>query len=106
VLSDAVGDALTAAGVEYRVQRAGSLFSVFFGPLAAASGVRDYAQAQAAETYRYTPFFHSLLDAGINLPPSVFEAWFVSAAHDDEAVNRILDALPAAAKAAAKATPR
>jgi glutamate-1-semialdehyde 2,1-aminomutase len=104
VLSGAVDEALTAAGVEHRVQRAGSLFSVFFGPLAAASGVRDYAQAQAAETYRYTPFFHSLLGAGVNLPPSVFEAWFVSAAHDDAAVNRILDALPAAARAAATAT--
>ncbi|MFI9485129.1 glutamate-1-semialdehyde 2,1-aminomutase [Promicromonospora sp. NPDC052451] len=103
VLSDAVGEALSAAGVEHRVQRAGSLFSVFFGPLAAASGVRDYAQAQAAETYRYTPFFHAMLDAGINLPPSVFEAWFVSAAHDDAAVTRILDALPAAARAAAAA---
>jgi glutamate-1-semialdehyde 2,1-aminomutase len=77
---------------------------VFFGPLAAASGVRDYAQAQAAETYRYTPFFHSLLEAGVNLPPSVFEAWFVSAAHDDAAVSRVLDALPDAARAAAAAT--
>lgn len=104
VLSDAVGAALSAAGVEHRVQRAGSLFSVFFGPLAAASGVRDYAQAQAAETYRYTPFFHSMLESGVNLPPSVFEAWFVSAAHDDAAVNRILDALPPAARAAAAAT--
>jgi glutamate-1-semialdehyde 2,1-aminomutase len=104
VLSDAVGDALSAAGVEHRVQRAGSLFSVFFGPLAAASGVRDYAQAQAAETYRYTPFFHSMLESGVNLPPSVFEAWFVSAAHDDAAVSRILDALPAAARAAAAAS--
>lgn len=103
VLSDAVGAALSAAGVEHRVQRAGSLFSVFFGPLAAASGVRDYAQAQAAETYRYPPFFHSMLESGVNLPPSVFEAWFVSAAHDDAAVSRILDALPAAARAAAAA---
>jgi glutamate-1-semialdehyde 2,1-aminomutase len=104
VLSDAVGEALSAAGVAHRVQRAGSLFSVFFGPLAAASGVRDYAQAQAAETYRYTPFFHSMLESGVNLPPSVFEAWFVSAAHDDTAVSRILEALPAAARAAAAAS--
>lgn len=104
VLSDAVGEELSAAGVAHRVQRAGSLFSVFFGPLAAASGVRDYAQAQAAETYRYTPFFHSMLESGVNLPPSVFEAWFVSAAHDDAAVSRILDALPAAARAAAAAS--
>ncbi|GAB4086928.1 glutamate-1-semialdehyde 2,1-aminomutase [Myceligenerans cantabricum] len=104
-LADAVGDACSAAGVEHAVQRAGSLFSVFFGPLAAASGVRDYRQAQAQEVFRYTAFFHAMLDAGITLPPSVFEAWFVSAAHDDDAVNRVLDALPAAARAAAGATP-
>lgn len=102
-LSGAVGEALSAAGVEHRVQRAGSLFSVFFGPLAAASGVRDYAQAQAQEAFRYTALFHSMLESGVNLPPSVFEAWFVSAAHDDAAVNRILEALPAAARAAAAA---
>jgi glutamate-1-semialdehyde 2,1-aminomutase len=46
-----------------------------------------------------------MLDAGVSLPPSVFEAWFVSAAHDDRALQRIADALPAAAKAAAAATP-
>jgi glutamate-1-semialdehyde 2,1-aminomutase len=47
-----------------------------------------------------------MLDAGVSLPPSVFEAWFVSAAHDDAAIARILEALPAAAKAAAAATLR
>ena len=45
-----------------------------------------------------------MLDAGVSLPPSVFEAWFVSNAHDERAVNRILEALPAAARAAAEAT--
>ncbi|MEU2202069.1 glutamate-1-semialdehyde 2,1-aminomutase [Isoptericola sp. NPDC019482] len=103
-IATALGEALSAEGVEHRVQRAGSLFSTFFGPFAAAEGVRDYAQAQAQEAYRYRALFHALLDAGVNLPPSVFEAWFVSAAHDDDAVNRILDALPAGARAAAAAT--
>jgi glutamate-1-semialdehyde 2,1-aminomutase len=46
-----------------------------------------------------------MLDSGVSLPPSVFEAWFVTAAHDDRAIARILDALPAAAAAAASATP-
>jgi len=103
-VATALGEALTAEGVEHRVQRAGSLFSVFFGPLAAAHGVRDYAQAQAQEAFRYRALFHAMLEAGVNLPPSVFEAWFVSAAHDDAAVSRILDALPAGARAAARAT--
>ncbi|MBD5785750.1 glutamate-1-semialdehyde 2,1-aminomutase [Cellulosimicrobium terreum] len=103
VLSKAVSEALDAAGVAHVVQRAGSLFSVFFGDLAASVGVQDYAQAQAQETFRYRAFFHAMLDAGVNLPPSVFEAWFVSAAHDDDAVARIIDAFPAAARAAASA---
>ncbi len=102
-VATAVGRALDAEGVPHRVQRTGSLFSVFFGPDAQADGVRTYAQAQAQEAFRYRAFFHSMLDAGVNLPPSVFEAWFVSAAHDDAAVERILAALPAGARAAAQA---
>ena len=55
------------------------------------------------DSFRFAPFFHSMLDAGVTLPPSVFEAWFLSSAHDDAALSRILDALPAAARAAASA---
>ena len=47
--------------------------------------MRDFAGAQAAETFRYAPFFHAMLDAGVYLPPSAFEAWFVNAAMDDDA---------------------
>ena len=99
----AVGEALDAAGVPHRVQRVGSLFSVFFGPGPAAGPVIDYGQAQAQETFRHPPFFHALLDQGVHLPPSVFEAWFVSAAHDDAALDQIVTALPRAAQAAAAA---
>ncbi|UWX96357.1 glutamate-1-semialdehyde 2,1-aminomutase [Arthrobacter zhaoxinii] len=102
-LSAAVSAALEAAGVDHSIQRAGSLFSVAFGT--SATGVHNYEQAQAQESFRYKPFFHSMLDAGVYLPPSVFEAWFLSGAHDDAAMNRIYDALPAAAKAAAEAQP-
>lgn len=102
VLAGEVSRTLDAEGVPHRVQRAGSLFSVMFGSAAAAGGVHDYAAAQAQETFRYPPFFHAMLDAGIWLPPSLFEAWFVSAAHDDDTVGRILEALPAAARAAAR----
>jgi glutamate-1-semialdehyde 2,1-aminomutase len=104
-LSAAVGHALDAEGVPHRVQRAGNLFSVMFGPGPATSGVHDYAGVQAQETFRYPPFFHAMLDAGVYLPPSLFEAWFLSAAHDDDAIGRILDALPGAARAAAGARP-
>lgn len=101
VVSTAVSDALTAAGVEHSVQRAGNLFSFAFGEFPA--GPRDYAEVQSQQAFRYPPFFHAMLDAGVSLPPSVFEAWFVTAAHDDEAISRILDALPVAAAAAASA---
>ena len=100
----AVSAALTAEGVAHAIQRAGNLFSVVFGP-GAAAGVRDYGGAQAQEVYRHAPFFHAMLAGGVNLPPSVFEAWFVSAAHDDAALGRIVSALPAAARAAAAARP-
>ncbi|GAA0572625.1 glutamate-1-semialdehyde 2,1-aminomutase [Paractinoplanes ferrugineus] len=101
--ADAVGNlvtaALTAHGVAHRVQRAGTLFSVFFTD----APVTDYAAARATETFRYPPFFHTLLDRGVYLPPSPFESWFVSAAHDDKALDLLASALPAAARAAAAA---
>ena len=100
-LSNAVSAALSAEGVEHTVQRAGSLFSFAFTPTAPV----DYDDVRAQQAWRYPPFFHAMLDAGVNLPPSVYEAWFVTAAHDETAVSRVLDALPAAAKAAAAATP-
>jgi glutamate-1-semialdehyde 2,1-aminomutase len=46
-----------------------------------------------------------MLARGVYLPPSAFEAWFLSAAHDDAALERITDALPHAARAAAAARP-
>jgi glutamate-1-semialdehyde 2,1-aminomutase len=93
--------ALTDAAVTHQVSRAGNFLSVFF----AEEPVRDFAAARASETWRFPAFFHSLLDAGVYAPPSAFEAWFVSAALDDEAFERIADALPAAARAAAQARP-
>ena len=99
-ISTAVSAALSAEGVAHSIQHAGNLFSVAFrdnAPL-------NYADVKAQDSFRFPPFFHSMLAAGVSLPPSVFEAWFVSAAHDDTAVSRILEALPAAAKAAAAAT--
>ena len=93
--------ALTDAAVTHQVSRAGNFLSVFF----AEEPVRDFAAARASETWRFPAFFHSLLDAGVYAPPSAFEAWFVSAALDDEAFERIADALPTAARAAAQARP-
>ncbi len=96
--------ALAKEGVPHRVQTAGSLFSVFF----ADAPVRDYDDARRQDVRPFAAFFHAMLARGVYLPPSAFEAWFVSAAHDERAVERIADALPEAARAAAEAaaTPR
>lgn len=96
-LQAAVGEALSAASVPHRVQAAGNLFSVFF----TADPVDDYAAAKRQDTQAFSRFFGAMLDQGVMLPPSAFEAWFLSAAHDDEAMATILAALPAAARAAA-----
>ena len=102
-ISEVVSAALTEQGVPHRVQRAGSLFSFMFGQRAAKQGVSDYEAARAQETWRYGPFFHAFLEAGVGLPPSVFEAWFVSAAHGEAELEAIAAAAPAAARAAARA---
>ncbi|MBA3524682.1 MAG: aminotransferase class III-fold pyridoxal phosphate-dependent enzyme, partial [Geodermatophilaceae bacterium] len=99
-LQRAVGAALSTAGVPHTVASAGSMFSVFFTD----RPVRDYDDARTQDTACYTPFFHAMLDRGVYLPPSAFESWFVSAAHDDAALDRVLDALPHAARAAAEVT--
>ncbi|GAB2939281.1 glutamate-1-semialdehyde 2,1-aminomutase [Nonomuraea fastidiosa] len=96
-VGDAASEALRAAGVPHRLQRAGSLFSIFFTD----AEVTNFDEARTQNTEAFTAFFHSMLDQGVYLPPSAYEAWFLSAAHDDEALGRIADALPAAAKAAA-----
>jgi glutamate-1-semialdehyde 2,1-aminomutase len=92
--------ALTAQGVPFRLQEAGSLFSFFLG---VADPVRDFGEARGQSGAAYAAFFHAMLDGGIYLPPSPYEAWFLSAAHDDAAIGRIAEALPAAARAAAAA---
>jgi glutamate-1-semialdehyde 2,1-aminomutase len=93
-------DALRAAGVPFWLAEAGNLFSVFLGRT---EPVRCYAEAREQSTAAYAAFFHAMLDGGVYLPPSGYEAWFLSAAHDETAVSRIADALPAAARAAAAA---
>ncbi|TDD11578.1 glutamate-1-semialdehyde-2,1-aminomutase [Nonomuraea deserti] len=95
----AVSEALAAAGVPHRLQRAGSLFSIFFTE----SEVTSFEEARTQDTAAFTAFFHAMLEQGVYLPPSAYEAWFLSASHDDEALQRVADALPAAAKAAAAA---
>jgi glutamate-1-semialdehyde 2,1-aminomutase len=90
-------EALEKEGVEHRVNAAGSLFSVFF----CEHHVVDYATATQQNVLRYKAFFHEMLARGVYLPPSAYEAWFVGASHDDAALERVAEALPHAARAAA-----
>jgi glutamate-1-semialdehyde 2,1-aminomutase len=92
-----VTESLDAAGVPHVVQSSGTMFSVFFTP----EPVRDFDGASRQDVGAFAAFFHAMLDAGVHLPPSAYEAWFLSAAHDDRAVQTVLDALPGAARAAA-----
>ncbi|BDZ56719.1 hypothetical protein GCM10025872_03760 [Barrientosiimonas endolithica] len=95
-IADAASRELTTAGVAHTVQWAGSMFSVFFRD----QPVRTYDDAKSQDTGAFSRFFTALLQQGVHLPPSAFEAWFVSAAHDEAAVEQVLAALPAAARAA------
>ncbi len=101
VLQAEVGAALSAVGVPHVIQAAGNLFSVFF--VTGVDSVPDFATASGQSTEAYAAFFHAMLDQGVYLPPSAYEGWFLSSAHDDGAMDRIVTALPAAARAAAVA---
>ncbi len=100
-LSTAVGEELTRAGVPHVVQAGGNMFSLFLG--IDGGTVRDFAAASQQDTSAYKAFFHSMLDQGVYLPPSAYEAWFLSAAHDERALTHVIDALPRAAREAAAA---
>jgi glutamate-1-semialdehyde 2,1-aminomutase len=100
-----VGDALGEAGVPHVISAAGNLFSVFFVEDDDVTEVRDFEGARRQAQHRFRAFFHAMLAHGVYLPPSAFEGWFLSAAHDEDAVERIAAALPHAASAAAAARP-
>jgi glutamate-1-semialdehyde 2,1-aminomutase len=91
-----VSSALSRHGVAHQVQSAGNLFSLFFTD----EPVRDYAQARRQDTATFARFFHAMLDHGVWLPPSAFEAWFVSAAHTEDDLLVIEQAADAAASVA------
>lgn len=96
-IAQASSQALAAEGVPHVVQWAGSMFSVFFRE----DPVRDYDDARDQDGAAFGRFFHAMLERGVHLPASAFEAWFVSGAHDEQALDVIISALPAAARAAA-----
>ena len=100
-LSSLISEALTREGVVHHMQRATTMLSIRF----AEGQGRNFDDMEAADTSRYAPFFHALLDNGVFAPPSVFETWFVSTALTDADFEQIETALVPAAKAAAAARP-
>jgi glutamate-1-semialdehyde 2,1-aminomutase len=92
-----LGAAFEEAGLPARVQRAGNLFSVFM----TADPVGDYDAARRQDVAAYARFFHAMLDRGVYLPPSAFEAWFVSIVHGEAEVDHVLAAASEAARVAA-----
>jgi len=93
-LATGLAAAATSAGVAAVVNRVGSMLTGFF----TAGPVVDYATATQADTKRYARFFHAMLERGVYLAPSQFEAAFVSTAHDEALVDRTIAAAAAAMK--------
>ena len=85
-LADGLRDA--AAGLPVQVCHTTGLLTVFFSD----EPVRDYEDAKRCDTERYAAFCRAMLDRGVYLPPSQFEAWFPSLAHTDAHVERTIEA--------------
>ncbi len=88
-LDAAAAEICAAAPEGVTVQRVGSMFTFFFTSRA----VKCWEDAATCDTQKYAAFFHHLLENGVYFPPSQFEAAFLSAAHDEGAVARTVDAI-------------
>jgi glutamate-1-semialdehyde 2,1-aminomutase len=88
--------AARTAGVPFTTTQVGSMFGLFF---TAATDIHGYAQVMACDSKRFARFFHAMLDAGVYLAPSAYEAGFVSAAHGERELARTLDAAARAFRA-------
>ena len=89
-LEEGFRHAAGAAGIPMQVASAGGMWGFFF----TSSAITDYASARTADSARYGRFFHAMLDRGVYLAPSQFEAAFVSTVHGRPEIDATLDALP------------
>jgi glutamate-1-semialdehyde 2,1-aminomutase len=87
-LSEGIGRAAQEAGVPIVSTRAGTMFTTFF----TSQPVRDWPSAKTSDTLRFAKFFRAMLDNGVYLAPSQFEAGFVSTAHTAEIIDRTIEA--------------
>ncbi len=90
--ADAIAAAAASAGVAVTVQRAGTMLTPFFTD----APVRDYGGAKRSDRAAYSAFFHAMLEGGVYLAPSAFEAAFTSAVHGDAELAAFESALGAA----------
>jgi glutamate-1-semialdehyde 2,1-aminomutase len=88
-VAEAIDRRAAEAGVPVRVQRVGTMLTPFF----TADPVRDFAAARRTDRAAYNAFFHSMLDGGVYLPPSAFEAGFTSAIHGEAELAAVEAAL-------------
>jgi glutamate-1-semialdehyde 2,1-aminomutase len=91
-LCEGLSEAAREAGVETVTNRVGSMFTTFFND----SAVTDWPTAAKSDRERYGKFFHAMLEGGVYLAPSQFEAAFVSLAHTDDLLDRTVEAARAA----------
>jgi glutamate-1-semialdehyde 2,1-aminomutase len=84
-----MSEALTDVGLKHTINRMGSMFTVFFGT----NQVRDYDSAITSDTTTHAKFFRHMLDHGVYLPPSQYEAWFLSIAHSPKDLNHTIKAI-------------
>jgi glutamate-1-semialdehyde 2,1-aminomutase len=87
-LYEGIKNALENAGLNYRLNSSGSMFTLFF----TGENVYDYDSAKSCDTAMFSAYFNSMLKSGIYLPPSQFEACFISAAHSRKDLNKTIDA--------------
>lgn len=88
-LTEGLQEAATAAGIPLATAQVGAMFGFFFTDL---SGVSRYDQVMACDDARFRQFFHAMLDRGVYLAPSSFEAGFISSAHSDDDIDQTLNA--------------
>jgi glutamate-1-semialdehyde 2,1-aminomutase len=83
-LADGLTEGARKAGVPHQLQRVGSMWTLFFNP----APVTDYETAKKSDTARFGRFFWAMMDRGVYLPCSQFEAAFISAAHTEEQIDQ------------------
>jgi glutamate-1-semialdehyde 2,1-aminomutase len=91
-LARGLEEAIRESGTRAVVQRVASMLTVFFG----VERVRSWSDASRCDTAAFARFFRGMLAHGVNLPPSQYEAWFLSTAHGDAEIAAIVDAARAA----------